>query len=494
MTESKFGAAAADMSKMTTTIPGAALDASGVEGAASDALAASVIAAADAPRLSVKRLAMRGTMWTVGGHAVHRVLRLAAHLVTARLLFPEAYGIMAIVFVFVQGVELLSDLGIGPSVIQNERGDDRAFLNTAWTLQILRGLAVWMCLLLIAWPVASVYQQPELFWLIPVVGLIAIISGFESTAQFTLNRHLALGRLTIMEVGAQAVAAVVMIAWAALSPTVWALVAGALAGKSSRTIWSHLLLPGYRNRPHWDPHALAAIVRFGKWILLASTIGFLGSQVDRLALPLFLPMDVFGVYAVAVMLITLPDQIVTMVGYKVAFPAISKRVHLERAVLRATLLRMRWPVLLAFGCAASLIAAYGDVAVRILYDARYHEAGWMLSLLALGLWGRFLSNTISPALLAIGRPNYFALAGAGRLLMVGIGMPVGHALGGVPATVGVIAAGTFIEYAIEAYGCRRNGLSTLAQDLKASVIWAAMLAVLLLTRSAMGLGLPWDSA
>ena len=50
---------------------------------------------------------------------------------------------MVLVNVFVLGLELFSDVGIGPAVIQNER-DDESFVNTVWTIQIFRGAALFL--------------------------------------------------------------------------------------------------------------------------------------------------------------------------------------------------------------------------------------------------------------------------------------------------------------------------------------------------------------
>jgi hypothetical protein len=61
-------------------------------------------------------------------------------LILTRLLFPEAFGLMALVQVFMGGLQMFSDLGVNMSIIQSKRGEDPDFLNTAWTFQILRGL------------------------------------------------------------------------------------------------------------------------------------------------------------------------------------------------------------------------------------------------------------------------------------------------------------------------------------------------------------------
>src|SRR6266705_3556248 len=107
-------------------------------------------------------VAFRGSVWTILGYAASQVLRLVSTIVLARqLLGPQAFGLVALVNVFLTGLDLLSDLGIGMDVIQHPRGDDPAFINTAFTIQAGRGLVLWVLATALAYPFAEFYHQPE---------------------------------------------------------------------------------------------------------------------------------------------------------------------------------------------------------------------------------------------------------------------------------------------------------------------------------------------
>ena len=144
--------------------------------------------------------AARGTLWTVLGYGGGQMLRFVGNLVLTRLLFEEAFGLMALVWVFMQGLVLFSDIGIGPSIIQNKRGDEPRFLNTAWTIQVGRGLLLYLAAFAGAIPFARFYNEPLLATIIPVAGLAAVISGFYSSKLFTMNRHLKVGLVAIVEI------------------------------------------------------------------------------------------------------------------------------------------------------------------------------------------------------------------------------------------------------------------------------------------------------
>ena len=99
---------------------------------------------------SIKKQAVRGTVWTIVGYGGSQGLRFVGNLILTRLLMPELFGLMALVNTFRIGLSLFSDIGIDPSIIRSQRSSDPDFLNTAWTLQMLRGCWIWLGCWLIA--------------------------------------------------------------------------------------------------------------------------------------------------------------------------------------------------------------------------------------------------------------------------------------------------------------------------------------------------------
>ena len=114
---------------------------------------------------------VRSIGWTAVGFVAAQMLRLATNLIFARFLYPEAFGLMALVSVFLVGLAMFSDVGLGPSIMQNKRGDDPAFLNTAWTIQVARGSLLWLGSCILAQPAAYFYNEQLLAQLLPVAGL-----------------------------------------------------------------------------------------------------------------------------------------------------------------------------------------------------------------------------------------------------------------------------------------------------------------------------------
>ena len=438
--------------------------------------------------LTLKKLAIRGTLWTLMGYGLSQCLRLGANLFLTRLLAPEMFGLMALVNVFILGLTLFSDLGIAPSIIQHDRGDEADFLNTAWTLQVIRGLALWLCCLLLAFPVARFYGEPKLSWLIPIIGFTTVISGFSSTSLFTLKRRIDLGKLTLFELEIQLFSLGVMLIWAWFHRSIWALVAGNLASESLKMLLSHYLLPGDRNRFAWEKRAIADIFAFGKWIFASTAMTFLAAQADRIILGKLLSFQLLGIYNVALIFAELPKMVMMKIGNQVIFPVISRQVDLPRKDLRHKILHQRMSILAVAIPLLAILAGFGDFLILKLYDSRYEDAAWMLPILALGIWPNLLIATMSPSLLAIGEPLYAAWGNLFKFCYMIVALPLGYAWLGVTGAVIVVACNDLPFYLVVGYGLWREKLNAIAQDLIATLVLFGSILLIAIVRHFCG----WD--
>lgn len=423
------------------------------------------------PEASISRPAIRGSIWTMGGYAAGQALRLASNLVLTRLLFPAVFGQMALVFIFIQGLQMFSDVGIGPAIVQRKEGSELHFLRTAWTIQAGRGVVLWICSWAIAWPVASFYDQPILAWLIPVAGLTAVLGGFESTSMHTLRRNLELGRITLVDLGGQTIGILATVLFAAASRwlvgpsdprAAWAMVGGGIVGALVRLILSFTLLPGISHRFQLDRDATSALFGFGRWIFVSTLLTFLATQSDRLVFGKMIPIDSFGVYGIAAMLAALPTQAIQRLGAAVIFPAYSRLA--ARGDLRRLFGRVRLPLLLGGAAIVTGLIACGPFLIRVLYDPRYAEAGWILQFLAAMAWFQILECTLGAALLAEGDANWVAASNAAKLAGMLVLLPVGFHLGGFPGALVGLVVSEAVKYLTAAVGLSRRGMQGYAVD------------------------------
>jgi O-antigen/teichoic acid export membrane protein len=447
-----------------------------------------VVLAVHADRKTVKKAAFQSGLWTITGYASMQVLRLAFNLILTRLLVPEIFGLMALVTVFLQGLAMFSDIGLGPSIVQSKSGDDPQFLNTAWTLQIVRGFALWLCSCLIAWPVAVFYEEPILMWLLPAVGFTAAIHGLTSTAIHTLNRHLRRGRLVALQLGCYVVSmtgTVAYVLW--VERTVWALVIGNVVSNVLGVIFSHLLVPGYRNRLLWNRAIALEVLTFGKWIFLNTVCTFLADQADRLIVGKATSMATLGIYQIAVQLALMPVFLLYALVNQLVFPLYS-RLYQSSQDLRGSFPGVH-PLAAGFAAflATGLIAS-GPTAVKCLYGPHYVDAAWMVQLLGIGAWLKMLESMGSSVLWAMGKPRATAINNAVKLVALMILVPAGYWLGGLEGMILGFVGADFIRYFLTMLAVRSQGMTVLRYDIPLSLIVVAV------SGTARYVGLSWGEA
>jgi O-antigen/teichoic acid export membrane protein len=405
------------------------------------------------------KLARRGTVFTLVGRGAGELLRFGSNLVLARLLFPEAFGLMAIVNAIAQGARMMTDLGVRGSIVRDERGADPVFVNTAWTIQIARGIAVALGLILTADVLAGLYGKPTVAPLIRVVALCAAIDGFTSTAVHALARQVRPGRQIARDLLARAIGIGVMICWALASPSVWALAAGAVLTSCAQVALSHRMLPGHHNSLAFERSAVRAIVGFGRWVLVATFMTFLLNQGDRLVLGKLMTSQELGVYAIAIMLAQAIPELTQTVATNVLFPVYARLRVLGPAEQRREVERYRLVIVSTALPVLWLLALAGPEIVGGLYDPRYAEAGWMLQVLSIGMIAAVISLSAERVLLARGDSFSHMLLQVSQALLLFVGMALGHALlgGGRGVIVGV-TAGRLFGYLPLALLVSRTGL------------------------------------
>jgi O-antigen/teichoic acid export membrane protein len=412
----------------------------------------------------MRQRVVSGALWIGVGFGYGQLLRLGCSVALARLLFPHAFGLMALAFTFLTGLMLFSDLGIRTSIVQNPRGDDPAFLDTAWSLQIVRGFLLWGAASLLARPAAEWRPQPEpdLLWLLPLFGLAMVVEGFTSTKVIVLQRHLAQKKAVLLEITVQTVSNGVMVAWAVLDPGVVALASGPVVAAFVKVVLSHAALPGHNNRPRWERAALRDLVHFARWIYVGTALTFLAGNVDKLVVG-YRSLAVLGVYHIANQFVAAAVALMAAFSAQLIFPLYSRtlgsgeafaprlgRVHLAAGAAGALLL-------------AGVLAA-GPSLVRCLYDERYQEARWIMQLLALGAWLQVLEANAGAVLFAKGRPQFSALSNGVKVMCLAAFIPLGLWADGLRGLIIGFVLGDFARYLTTAITLRRNGVNIFPSD------------------------------
>ncbi len=429
-----------------------------------------------APASGLFGRAMRGSVITAGAYAFTQALRLGSNLVLTRLLVPEAFGLMALVSVVLVGLSMFSDMGVGPAISQHPLGDEPRFLNTAWTLNVLRGLMLWLLTCILALPAAHLYNAPDLALLLPAAGLTLLISGFDPTRIDTANRHLLLGRVTALDLISQVIgmAAIVLFAWAMRS--VWALVLGAIVGTVAKLVLTSLFLPGERNRFAWEPQIGRDLIHFGKWIFLSTACGFLLSQGDKAILGAHLSLEQLGLYNIGFFLASFPVMLGASVTSRILIPLYRDHHPSTGAQNAARLRRMRYALSLGIIAMLAVIALLGLPLVRLLYDDRYLGAGAVVVAVALVQMPQVVGMTYDQAALAAGESRPYFLLMALRAAMQTAAFMIGASVGDLKGALLGQAIALYAVYPGVILLARRYGVQDATHD---AICFALILAVTL---------------
>ncbi len=256
--------------------------------------------------LQSRKKIVAGFSWTVVTFVVSLVVRFLTSIVLTRLLAPEILGVAVIVNTIRLGIELLSDTGAQQFVIQSKDGDDPQFLNTIWTIQIIRGASLAGLLYLLSGPLSSTYSiAPEYIWF---GALVSLVYGFQSVAFEVLKRRMQVARVTLLELFAEVAGGAITIAAAFYHPTVEAVLFAAVASAAFKVALSHVIATFPRRLVIRKEYVLSTF-HFGKWIFMSSIFMFLCMNFDRLYLGSVAPLALFGVYGIARSLADLPNAL-----------------------------------------------------------------------------------------------------------------------------------------------------------------------------------------
>lgn len=372
--------------------------------------------AADMPRgalSSLRRLALIGAAWILGATLVRQGLRLGGSLVLTRLLFPEAFGLMAIVGFLMAAVEMCSDFGIRQALVQNPSGDRPRYLGVAWTLIVVRGLILSFVVAVLAWPFSALFHEPQLVGLVLLASLNPILGALTSPGRLVWQRELRQDRITQLQLAVDVWRLAANICGAMFFRSVWGLALAALSAEIVRLVASYWMFP-FRPALVWDRSIARELIRFGRFVFVSTLLGFLALRLDSFFVAKYLGMESIGIYYIALALATPLETIGSQLVGGLLFPALARRQH-DQALVRRRMGQAIAAMLLVGLPFTGLIAVASPLVVAILYDARYAAAGEALRWLILGAFLSCFGNTLNARLMAAGKPQAGTLATIVRL-------------------------------------------------------------------------------
>lgn len=404
---------------------------------------------------TLKQRAGSAALWIGLGFALTQAIRLGSSIVLTRLLSPDMYGLVAMGTVIISAVWMMSDFGFSLGVIRDQRADEPVFLNTIWTLQLIRGAALCLLMNLAAlgmlaagsWApglLGGSYGDPRLPAVVAIMSLVPIASALESTNLPRAQRALAMGPVVRNEVLVQLGVTTLLITLAFHWPSYWVLPLGWLLFQAGTTALSHWTLPGPPNRLGWNRAVATEAWHFSKWILISSLLTFLFREGDRILLGGLVSTAELGIYAIGALLVNTSRDVILKLASFVGMPALAEVMREQPERLREAFRQCRGPIDAICVAGAGFFFAAADRIIDIIYDGRYSAAGHTMAVLALGLIAHRYT-VVDQYLIATGETRQLFKRGVFQNLTIYTAVPLGFSLWGMTgALAGIVLAQTSV--------------------------------------------------
>ncbi len=393
---------------------------------------------AGAPPPGLRARTYRSAGWTVLRMAALNLLQVVQVAALARILEPADFGQVSLVVAVLALTEVFTKTGIEEALIRH-RGDIAPFLDSAWSLQAVRGL-LQAAVVLLAGPVlAVVWGSWSLLRLSALAALVPALDGLRSLSPIVLTRELAMGRLVLAEAGAGliSVGTAVLLATTLRSP--WAIVINMVLFTVLKNLGFYLIHP-YRPRPTRRWTALRPFFGFGVFFNLATCAMYVAGNLDKLILGRLLGLHALGLYDRASMLSSaVKAQLVRLLG-AVVFPSFS---HLQGSPERFHAASRKFLVILGVAVVAFPLALlpFSRPIVRVLLGARFEDSAPLFAVLLFSTTFHGFALGLQTLLNTLGRPRYTFYANLAQIAGLLIALPLGIAtLGMQGACIGVVTA------------------------------------------------------
>jgi O-antigen/teichoic acid export membrane protein len=355
------------------------------------------------PGGSITGSAVTSGIWETIINVADRLLRLVMLVVLARFLAPEDFGLIGIALVTLGALNQLSKLGLNKALIQNRADNVDDYLNTAWLLQVGRGLLLAAIGFVIAPYAADFFSEPRATDLIRVITLGPLLIGVRNPGIVYMEKNLEFHKRFAYVMSGALVNVTVAITLAIILQNVWALAFGKLAEQIGKVIASYAL-HDYRPSISFDRDRAEEMIQYGKWVTASAMVLFLFSSGDDAFVGWFIGATALGFYQIAYQFSNAPATEVTHIISRVAFPTYSK-IQDDMDKLREGYFKtLQLTTFFSFPMAAGIMVV-APTFVRAFMGSEWVPAIVIMQILAVFGAMRSFGATYGPLFEAISRPD-----------------------------------------------------------------------------------------
>jgi len=395
--------------------------------------------------------------WTYGSYVLTKGTVLITTAILARLITRGEFGIVGFAVTTMSFLDAVRDLGIGLALIQR-RDDVETAASTAFWMNIMSNLVIWLLAVLASPFVANFFREPLVTTVLPILSINFLISSLGGVHDALLQREMQFSKRIIPAISEALSKGGVSIAIALLGGGVWALVFGQIVGRFAYAAVAWQVMP-WRPAFEFSVPIARELFSFGYKISLDSLISNFQANIDYVFIGRFLGSEGLGLYTIAY---RIPEMIIInlcIVIAQVLFPAYSILQTDPEQLKRGMLATLRYISIVTFPVGLGL-ALVSLPFTRVVFGSDWDDAAPIMAMLA--LYGVFLavSWNIGDVYKAVNRPDIlwktavfeFALLGPTLYVLAQdspLAVATGHAIiAAIVSVIRLIIASILIELSL----------------------------------------------
>ena len=364
---------------------------------------------------TVRERTVRSSVWITLSSVLAYVVDLINYLILARLLVPEIFGLVSIVVLIQRGINVLTQTSFKHALIYRQDSERNA-ADTAWVLNILRGVILFVLVFLAAPWISNFYGQPILSRAIKFVAFVFILDGLQNVNLVLYEKSLDFKKIALSRIVRSILSCAIVLSLAFILRSLWALLIGILF-HSAYNLCVSFIIQKKKPRFHFEKTSAAELIHYSKYVTGAGILVFLTTRGDDAIIGKLLGMRELGYYTYAYLIANLPSTHFTKVLSEVIFPTYSTisgdLVKLKTAYLSVA--KLVSYVAIPAGVAIFLLA---EPIVLLLLGPVWEPVISPLKILVLFGMVRSLAATTGPIFKAVGKPDIIFYVTLSKLLVI----------------------------------------------------------------------------
>lgn len=386
---------------------------------------------------NLKEKATSGMLWSAVDRVLVNIVQLAIAIVLARILLPEDFGLVAMLYVFLAMSDVFINSGMGSALIQRQNVSDLDY-STVFFFNLLVSCSLYGLLFISAPIISEFYNAPQLIDLTRILGLSLIINALAIVQRAHLEKQMNFKALAKVNVLALFVSGTVSITAALNGLGVWALVLQALVNACLITFGLHFS-SSQRINLTFSMQSFNSLFGYSSKLLIAGLYAQSLQQITSLAIGKFYMASQLGFYAQAKKLSDTSVNTLSSIINKVSFPVLAtlqddkvRMVDVYRRMIKMTAF-ITLPIM-------ALVALMAEPIIYLLLGDKWLEAVPLLQWLAIAHIVRPISMISMNILNAIGRSDLFLKVDLAKFPIIATALIVT-----VPINVEAIVIGIFVS-------------------------------------------------